>query len=102
MLGSAPFSFPLSLPATTLAQIAIFLIAAIVALTLSHKPGLGAVLGYLGADMVIGPRGLKLIDNVDSLLHALRVWRHFAALHHRTGMTTLAAMGVATAGVRTG
>jgi Kef-type K+ transport system membrane component KefB len=52
-----------------LAQIAIFLLAAIIAVPLSRKLGLGAVLGYLGAGMIIGPWGLKLIDNVEAMLH---------------------------------
>ena len=52
-----------------LVQIAIFLLAAIIAVPLSRKLGLGAVLGYLGAGMIIGPWGLKLIDNVEAMLH---------------------------------
>ena len=48
-----------------LAQVAIFLAAAIVAVPLSRKLGLGAVLGYLAAGMLIGPWGLKLIDDVE-------------------------------------
>lgn len=52
-----------------LTQIAIFLVAAIIAVPLSRKLGLGAVLGYLGAGMIIGPWGLKLIDNVETMLH---------------------------------
>ena len=52
-----------------LAQIAIFLLAAIIAVPLSRKLGLGAVLGYLSAGMIIGPWGLKLIDNVEAMLH---------------------------------
>ena len=52
-----------------LIQIAIFLLAAIIAVPLSRKLGLGAVLGYLGAGMIIGPWGLKLIDNVEAMLH---------------------------------
>ena len=52
-----------------LTQIAIFLLAAIIAVPLSRKFGLGAVLGYLGAGMLIGPWGLKLIDNVETMLH---------------------------------
>jgi monovalent cation:proton antiporter-2 (CPA2) family protein len=52
-----------------LPQIAIFLFAAIIAVPLSRKLGLGAVLGYLGAGMIIGPWGLKLIDNVEAMLH---------------------------------
>lgn len=52
-----------------LAQIAVFLLAAIIAVPLSRKLGLGAVLGYLAAGMIIGPWGLKLIDNVEAMLH---------------------------------
>ncbi len=52
-----------------LTQIAIFLVAAIIAVPLSRKFGLGAVLGYLGAGMLIGPWGLKLIDDVGTMLH---------------------------------
>ena len=52
-----------------LIQIAIFLAAAIIAVPLSRKLGLGAVLGYLAAGMLIGPWGLKLIDDVEAILH---------------------------------
>jgi len=52
-----------------LAQIAIFLLAAVIAVPLSRKLGLGAVLGFLGAGMLIGPWGLKLIEHVDAILH---------------------------------
>jgi glutathione-regulated potassium-efflux system ancillary protein KefC/glutathione-regulated potassium-efflux system protein KefB len=52
-----------------LTQIAIYLLAAIIAVPLSRKLGLGAVLGYLGAGMVIGPWGLKLVEDVETMLH---------------------------------
>jgi glutathione-regulated potassium-efflux system ancillary protein KefC/glutathione-regulated potassium-efflux system protein KefB len=52
-----------------LTQIAVFLLAAIIAVPLSRKLGLGAVLGYLAAGMIIGPWGLKLIDDVEAMLH---------------------------------
>ncbi len=52
-----------------LIQIAIFLAAAIIAVPLSRKLGLGAVLGYLAAGMLIGPWGFKLIDDVQAILH---------------------------------
>ena len=51
-----------------LIQIAIFLAAAILAVPLSRKLGLGAVLGYLAAGMLIGPWGLRLIDDVDAIV----------------------------------
>ena len=52
-----------------LVQIAIFLVAAIIAVPLSRRLGLGAVLGYLAAGMIIGPWGLKLVGDVDAMLH---------------------------------
>jgi len=53
--------------ASMLAQAAIFLACAVLAVPLSRKLGLGAVLGYLGAGMLIGPFGLKLIDDVQAI-----------------------------------
>jgi glutathione-regulated potassium-efflux system ancillary protein KefC/glutathione-regulated potassium-efflux system protein KefB len=50
-------------------QIAIFLFAAVVAVPLFRKLGLGAVLGFLAAGMLIGPWGLKLIGDVEAILH---------------------------------
>ena len=53
--------------ASMLVQAAIFLACAVIAVPLSRKLGLGAVLGYLGAGMLIGPYGLKLIDDVHAI-----------------------------------
>jgi glutathione-regulated potassium-efflux system ancillary protein KefC/glutathione-regulated potassium-efflux system protein KefB len=53
--------------ASMLTQAAIFLACAVLAVPLSRKLGLGAVLGYLGAGMLIGPYGLKLIDDVHAI-----------------------------------
>jgi glutathione-regulated potassium-efflux system ancillary protein KefC/glutathione-regulated potassium-efflux system protein KefB len=52
-----------------LGQISIFLAAAIIAVPLSRRLGLGAVLGYLAAGILIGPWGLQLVDDVDAMLH---------------------------------
>ena len=52
-----------------LTQIAIFLVAAIIAVPLSRKLGLGSVLGYLAAGMIIGPFGLALVNDVEAMLH---------------------------------
>lgn len=49
-------------------DVAIFLAAAVIAVPLSRRLGLGAVLGYLGAGLVIGPWGLRLITDVQSIL----------------------------------
>lgn len=48
---------------------AIFLTAAVVAVPLAQRLGLGSVLGYLLAGVAIGPWGLGLIRDVDAILH---------------------------------
>lgn len=47
----------------------IFLTAAVVAVPLAQRLGLGSVLGYLLAGVAIGPWGLGLISDVTSILH---------------------------------
>ncbi|NNN45670.1 MULTISPECIES: glutathione-regulated potassium-efflux system protein KefB [unclassified Vibrio] len=47
----------------------IFLMAAVVAVPIAQRLGLGAILGYLLAGIVIGPWGLKLINDVNAILH---------------------------------
>jgi monovalent cation:proton antiporter-2 (CPA2) family protein len=54
---------------TFLSQIAVFLAAAVVAVPLFRRFGLGAVLGYLAAGVAIGPSGLAIIGEVDSVMH---------------------------------
>lgn len=48
---------------------AIFLTAAVLAVPLAQRLGLGSVLGYLIAGVAIGPWGLGLIRDVDAILH---------------------------------
>ncbi|WP_342607673.1 glutathione-regulated potassium-efflux system protein KefB [Vibrio tritonius] len=48
---------------------AVFLAAAVVAVPLAQRAGLGSVIGYLLAGVVIGPWGLGLINDVDATLH---------------------------------
>ena len=47
----------------------IYLTAAVIAVPLARFLGLGAVIGYLAAGVVIGPWGLGLISDVASTLH---------------------------------
>ena len=47
----------------------IFLLAAVVAVPLFRRFGLGAVLGYLVAGVVMGPFGWKLVKDPESVLH---------------------------------
>lgn len=48
---------------------AVFLAAAVVAVPLSKRLGLGSVLGYLGAGVIIGPSALGLVHEVHETLH---------------------------------
>lgn len=50
-------------------QALIFLAAAVVSVPLFKRLGLGSVLGYLAAGMVIGPWGAGFISDVESILH---------------------------------
>lgn len=50
-------------------EAAIFLAAAIIAVTIFNRLGFGSVLGYLIAGVVIGPWGLGLITGVEDILH---------------------------------
>ena len=52
-----------------LVQLFIFLAAAVIAVPLSKKLGLGSVLGYLIAGIIIGPFGLSLIRDNDAVMH---------------------------------
>lgn len=47
----------------------VFLTAAVIAVPVFRKAGLGALLGYLAAGIMIGPSVAGLIDDVDSILH---------------------------------
>ncbi|HSH41100.1 MAG TPA: monovalent cation:proton antiporter-2 (CPA2) family protein [Arenicellales bacterium] len=50
-------------------QATLFLLAAVILVPLFKQIGLGAVLGYLVAGVLIGPSGLGLVDDVDQILH---------------------------------
>lgn len=47
----------------------IYLLAAIVMVSVSRRLGFGSVLGYLAAGIVIGPFGIALIDDPQHILH---------------------------------
>jgi glutathione-regulated potassium-efflux system ancillary protein KefC/glutathione-regulated potassium-efflux system protein KefB len=52
-----------------LAESVIFLLAAIVGVSISRRLGFGSVLGYLGAGVIIGPYVLGLVSDVEHILH---------------------------------
>ena len=47
----------------------IYLSAAVIAVPLSKAVGLGSIIGYLAAGIVIGPWGLGMVTNVEDILH---------------------------------
>ena len=47
----------------------IYLAAAVIAVPLARKLGVGAIIGYLLAGIAIGPWGLRLVSNVQDILH---------------------------------
>lgn len=54
---------------TLLPSVAIFLGATLIAVPLFKKFKLGAILGYLVAGVLIGPSGLNLITDIETILH---------------------------------
>lgn len=52
-----------------LAESLIYLLAAVIAVPVSRRLGLGSILGYLAAGIVIGPFGMSLVADVDHILH---------------------------------
>jgi glutathione-regulated potassium-efflux system protein KefB len=48
----------------------VFLLAAVIAVPLFRKLGLGAVIGYLAAGVVLGPQGMELVRDPASILGA--------------------------------
>ncbi|MFP8968089.1 monovalent cation:proton antiporter-2 (CPA2) family protein [Pokkaliibacter sp. CJK22405] len=47
----------------------IFLLAAVIIVPIAKENGLGAILGYLGAGLLIGPGALGLVTETESILH---------------------------------
>ena len=52
-----------------MADALIYLAAGVLCVPLAKRAGLGSVLGYLIAGTVIGPSGLRLVQDVESILH---------------------------------
>ncbi|MEM8981631.1 MAG: monovalent cation:proton antiporter-2 (CPA2) family protein [Pseudomonadota bacterium] len=52
-----------------LEQVVIYIGAAVIAVPIAKRLGLGSVLGYLSAGIIIGPAALGLISDVDYVLH---------------------------------
>ncbi len=54
---------------TLLTESLIYLLAAVIAVPISRRLGLGSILGYLAAGIIIGPSGLAFIRDPDHILH---------------------------------
>ena len=52
-----------------LLEVIVYLTAAIIAVPISKRLGLGSVLGYLSAGILIGPFGIGIIQNAEHVLH---------------------------------
>lgn len=52
-----------------LSQMLVYLAAAVIVVPVFKRLGLGSVLGFLVAGIIIGPWGLKLISDVEAILH---------------------------------
>ena len=50
-------------------QVLALLAAGVIAVPIFKRAGLGSVLGYLAAGLAIGPFGLRLIADPESILH---------------------------------
>src|SRR5262245_41822795 len=51
----------------------VFLLAAVIAVPVFRRFGLGAVLGYLAAGVALGPHGLGVVRNADRVLTASEI-----------------------------
>ncbi len=56
-----------------LEQSVLFLAAAVIAVPVTRRLGLGAVLGYLAGGIVIGPWGLALVGEVETVFHIAEI-----------------------------
>ncbi|NQV86113.1 MAG: cation:proton antiporter [Woeseiaceae bacterium] len=54
---------------TLLAESLIYLLAAVIAVPLSRRLGLGSVLGYLAAGIIIGPFGFAFVSDANHIIH---------------------------------
>ncbi len=52
-----------------LVSVLYFLIAAVIAVPLFKRFGLGSILGYLFAGLILGPQATGLVDDPEAVLH---------------------------------
>ena len=83
-----------------LAQIAIFLAAAVIAIPIFRRFKLGSVLGYLTAGIIIGPASLGLISSVETTAEYRAVRHRAADVCHWLGVAALEPVGAAQVDLR--
>ena len=52
-----------------LGEVLVLLASAVIMVPLARRFGLGAVLGYLAAGVLVGPWALGLVEDVETILH---------------------------------
>ncbi len=52
-----------------LAQLVILFLVAVIAVPLFKRAGLGAILGYIAAGILLGPYGMRVFSDVDTMMH---------------------------------
>ena len=70
MAGEATQALEAAAHGVDLVQVVALLAAGVIAVPLFRRLGLGSVLGYLAAGLVIGPFGLKIVADPAAVLHA--------------------------------
>ena len=78
-----------------LIQVVALLAAGVVAVPIFKRIGLGSILGYLAAGLVIGPFGLRIFSESGSHPARRRTRRGDVPVHHRAGNAAVAAVGLA-------
>src|SRR6185312_10396477 len=53
-----------------LVQVVALLAAGVIAVPIFRRLGLGSVLGYLAAGLIVGPFGLRIVSDPQAVLHA--------------------------------
>ena len=76
-------------------QVVSLLGAAVVAVPLFKRLGLGSVLGYLAAGLAIGPFGLGLFHDGHTILHVAELGVVIFSVRYRLGNETVASVASA-------